>query len=123
VTAATAAYVLVWVPSWFCGWNRQWATPAVKGVGTKKGDASKALSRAYERGHIMPDDRSGHVSYASRQVGSGSKRSNTEAEAAMHPKPVISPVTNFLFMLLVRARHNLSSEWNGRASMSPTGAQ
>lgn len=61
----------------------------------------------------MPDERSGHVSYTSRQVGSGSKRANTEAEAAMHHKPVISPVTNFLFTLLVRvAQHNLLSQRN-----------
>jgi len=102
-------------------WNRQWATPAVKGIGAKKGEASKALSRAYERGHIMPDERSGHVSYTSSRVGSGSKRANTEAEAAMHDKPVVDPVTSFLFTLVVRvAQHNcVVGVGNCRASKIP----
>ena len=69
----------------------------------------------------MPDERSGHVSYTSSRVGSGSKRANTEAEAAMHDKPVVDPVTSFLFTLVVRvAQHNcVVGVGNRRASKIP----
>jgi hypothetical protein len=80
----------------------QWAShpkEAIKGIGSKKGEANKALTRAYARGHIMADARSGHVSYTTTAVGSG-RVGSSKAEASQ--RVPASPVTNFLFMLLVR---------------------